>query len=162
MLVPQKILNLYLYRLIKEVRVVLPIIFIFLLAINLSAKISFDQAKDDVLANSQNIPAHLFLARQLLANNQLAEAETEFKLASSLPDINKIGEIKLQPEKIKEEIVFWQKVVEEFPNYRDAYLKLAILNYKINRLFDAQKFLDKALSIDPNSEVANKFLKFLK
>lgn len=67
----------------------------------------------------------------------------------------------LQTNKVNEEIIFWQKITEEFPSFRDAYLKLAILNYKINRLFDSQKFLNKAIEIDPNNEVVKKISSLL-
>ncbi|MCL4389999.1 MAG: hypothetical protein M1484_01065 [Patescibacteria group bacterium] len=55
---------------------------------------------------------------------------------------------------IKSQIIYWQKIAGELPGYRDAYLKLAVLNYDIGRNFDAKKFLDTALEIDPNSSQA--------
>lgn len=65
-------------------------------------------------------------------------------------------------EKIQKEILLWQKTVDEFPGYRDAYIKLAILNWKLNRNFVAQKLLNQALEIDPNSEAVSQFSKVLK
>lgn len=64
-------------------------------------------------------------------------------------------------EKIQKEIVFWQKTEEDFPGYRDGYLKLAILNWKIYQNDEAQKFLNKALEIDPNNSIANSFARLL-
>lgn len=58
-------------------------------------------------------------------------------------------------EEIQKEILLWQKTVEDFPGYRDAYLKLAILNWKLNRNFETQKLLNQALEIDPNNELLN-------
>lgn len=58
-------------------------------------------------------------------------------------------------EKIQKEILFWQKTTEDLPGYRDGYLKLAILNWKIYQNDEAQKFLNKALEVDPNNRVAN-------
>lgn len=65
-------------------------------------------------------------------------------------------------EEIQKEIFLWQKTADEFPGYRDAYLKLAILNWKLNRNFETQKFLNKALEIDPNNEVVNEVSKMLR
>lgn len=144
----KKILEIYFSRLLKELRFILPIFFIVLMIFSLFSKNSFDIAKDN--------EDHLYIGQELLKTNQIAQAEKEFILADA--DTTPIKNIKAEPGKIKEEIVFWQKVVEEFPNYRDGYLKLAILNYKINRLFDAQKFLNKSLKIDPNSEDAKKIV----
>lgn len=59
-------------------------------------------------------------------------------------------------EKIHEEILSWKSVVEKFPNYRDAYLKLAALFWKV-RLDDQAKFyLEKAKELDPNNETVKK------
>ena len=56
-------------------------------------------------------------------------------------------------EETKKEIVFWQKTVEEFPGYRDGYLKLAILNWKIYQTDEAKSFLEKARTVDPNNRL---------
>jgi len=52
------------------------------------------------------------------------------------------------PKDIKKLIHFWEKIVAEKTDYRDGYLQLAILNYKI------QEYLKKALIVDPNFEPA--------
>jgi len=63
------------------------------------------------------------------------------------------GEI-AKAKQIEENLLFWQKISEELPNYRDSYLKLAIFSYQTNHLFAAQKYLQKALSLDPNNSEA--------
>lgn len=65
-------------------------------------------------------------------------------------------------EAIKKEIVYWQKVTDAFPYFRDAYIKLAVLNFRVDRLLDARKYLEMALEIDPNNEVTKELLKKLK
>lgn len=135
------------------IKLFLPIFFLLFLIINLFSQTDFEINKD-----AGNHPA---LGNQLLSHNQLDEAQIEFKLANDNEGLSQVAKIKSQPEEIKTQIIFWEKIVAEFPNYRDAYLKLAILNYKINRLFDAKKYLDKALEIDPNNEVAKKLSSLL-
>lgn len=51
--------------------------------------------------------------------------------------------------KIENNIKFWQSAVERFPNYRDAYFELAILNYRLRKYENAKKYLDDALKLDP-------------
>ncbi len=67
-----------------------------------------------------------------------------------IPKINEEAQ-----EKVKKEIIFWQKTVEEFPGYRDGYLKLAILNWKIYQNDEAKNFLEKARTVDPNNRLEN-------
>ena len=57
-----------------------------------------------------------------------------------------------QKEKIYQEIQFWQAIVAQFPNYRDAYLKLAILSWEVHLDGQAIQYLDHAREIDPNNE----------
>ncbi|MBI4099396.1 tetratricopeptide repeat protein [Candidatus Microgenomates bacterium] len=148
-----KIHQRYLFRLFQELKIALPIFFAIFLTINLFiGKTDFEKNKD-----TQN---HEALAADLLKTNQIAEAEREARAVDS-PLLSQIEKVKTQPEKIQEAILFWQKVTDQFPNYRDAYLKLAILSRQLNRTFDAQKFLNKALEIDPNSEVAKKLSSLL-
>ena len=57
-------------------------------------------------------------------------------------------------EKLQEEVLLWQEQLADKPDYRDAYLKLAVLNWKLRRHFEAWKFLQAALALDPNNKAA--------
>ncbi len=57
--------------------------------------------------------------------------------------------------RIGKEIKFWQSAVDRFPNYRDAYFELAILNYQLKNFTKAQGYLNKVLKLDPNFKEAN-------
>ena len=143
----EKIYKTYLSRLAQELQIIFPFFLLVILFFNiLIPKSQFDQAKE-----TKN---HLFLAQQLFVTNQFVPAEKEAMLANDLELLRKIQNIKNQPDEVERQILFWQKVVDQFPNYRDAYIKLAILNWKLYRPFDARKYLDKALEIDPNDKVA--------
>ncbi len=52
--------------------------------------------------------------------------------------------------KIQKEIKFWDSVTQKYPNYRDAYFKLAILNYQLKNFGKSREYLEKVLRIDPN------------
>lgn len=154
--------HIYFSRLVKELLVILPIGLLFVLLANLLApKSQFDIAKQNVLT-ATDPGSHAFLVQQFFVTNQFAQAETEARLTHNPDLLQQVQEIKKQPEEVKKEVVSLQKIVDQFPNYRDAYIKLAILNWKLYRPFDTQKYLEKALEVDPNSEVASKMLETVK
>lgn len=149
-----KFLKRYLSRLLKELSFLLPITVLLILVINLlTPKSPFEISKDNL--------SHLLLAQQLITTNQFTQAKKEANLANDSELFLKIQQIENQPEEIKKEIISLQKLTEQYPNYRDAYFKLAILNWKLYRPFDSKKYLDKALEIDPNNEVAKKLILLL-
>ncbi len=157
----KRLLHLYHSRLTSELRFLLPAIFLLILLINLASKSSFDVAKDRVLDDPSNPALHLALGDLLLKDNQLTNAFDEFNKGRDYSRQAEVLRLQAEPEDLQNQIIFWQKVTEQFPAFRDAYLKLAILNYKLRRSFDAKKFLDKALEIDPNNEVARKLVSLL-
>jgi len=140
-------------------------------------KNEFQQLKEKLVKFPNNFEAHLKLAEKFLENNQFEEAENSLLLAQQLaekePKQSKVlGESsKLEqlwqqkhysdPEDIKKLISTWEKIIEQKPNYRDAYLQLAILNYKIYENKKALEFLKEALEIDPNFPAAKDLEKLI-
>ncbi len=56
-------------------------------------------------------------------------------------------------EKINQEtIVKWEQIVNERPNYRDAWVQLAVLYYKNSDPQKAKQALSQARQIDPNNQ----------
>ena len=49
-------------------------------------------------------------------------------------------------------IEYWQKIVDKYKDYRDAYFQLAILEYRLKNFDKSKYYLNKVLSIDPNFE----------
>ena len=145
-----KIFKRYFSRLQKELSVILPITILIIIILNLLVpKTQFEISKDNL--------SHRDLAQQLITTNQFAQAKKEADFVKDIELSLKIQEIENQPAEIEKEIVYLQKIAEQFSNYRDIYLKLAILNWKLYRPFDFQKYLEKALEIDPNNEVIKRF-----
>src|SRR3989344_6657479 len=60
--------------------------------------------------------------------------------------------IDLERANISKEIGFWQAFLEKNKDYRDGYLQLAVLEYKLRDYSKARFYLGKALEIDPNFE----------
>jgi hypothetical protein len=47
----------------------------------------------------------------------------------------------------------WQKIVADSPTYRDGYLQLAAIEYKLKNQISSKSYLQKAMEIDPNFEL---------
>lgn len=129
--------------------------------------LSYERARLAVMLYPEDLSSHLFLAQEYLKRGSLAGVERELLLAQELTEKNPpatssgvlgaflspakiLEKIKNEPQKIKNEISFWEKIIAEKPDYRDAYLQLAILNYQIYENEKAQEFIKKALALDPN------------
>lgn len=131
-------------------------------------KNEFQLLKEKLIRNPNDFGAHLQLAENFLENNQLEEAERSLRLARQHlggemilgEQVNtKLNELWQQkrysdPKDIRRLISAWEKIVEEKPNYRDGYLQLAILHYKLYENDKAKEYLNKALDLDPNYEPA--------
>lgn len=145
----------YLCRFAKELVVLVPFLLVVLLFVNfLTPRTSFEKAKTAVFNNPKSSKETLDLAKLFLRENNLNSAEVELEKVPHDPEARKLSKLianqKTSPQKIQSEIKFWQLQIAKFPNSRDAYLKLAVLNWRLYRNFEAKKHLSKALAIDPN------------
>lgn len=145
----------YLRRFSKELVILIPLLLVVLLTVNfLTPRTPFEKAKTAIFNNPGSTKKTLALAKLLLRENNLNSAEVELEKVPHDPEARKllkaITNQKTSPPKIQAEIKFWQLQIARFPNSRDAYLKLAYLNWRLYRNFEAKKYLSKALAIDPN------------
>lgn len=137
-------------------------------------KDSFQQAKHSLLKNPNDFQAQITLAEELLANNQLEETEKILLLAQKNKQLtmnneefagevlgeeanSRLAELWQKkyysdPKDIKRLIAVWERIIEEKPNYRDGYLQLAYLHYKLYENEKAKECLEKAIELDPNYE----------
>lgn len=160
----------YFHRLLKELTLFLPLIIFTVAFSNLFIpKTTFEKSKELILLSPTNPAPHILLASELVNSKQFPPAQNELQISYSLTrdlhtktkikhQLSKIELLQSQPEKVKQEILFWQKISEDYPYYRDAYIKLSILHWKLYQSFNSKKNLDEALSLDPN----NKKLELLK
>lgn len=157
----KKLTTLLKKRISKHI-VLLGVIIIFLLII-LSIflpKTELQSLKDNFLKNPESVEVKLKNIEALLKENQFQASEEILKSISQDQngDLNQLWQEKhySDPEDIKELIKAWEKIIEDKPQYRDAYLQLTILNYKIKEIQKAKDNLNKALEIDPNFELTKK------
>jgi len=134
-------------------------------------KNDFQILKEKLVQDPYNIEAHLQLAKIFLEANQFEKAEKELLVVQSLQQLdNRVTEQtkvlgvsdtleKLwqqkhysDPKDIKKLISRWEEILEKYPDYRDGYLQLAYLYYKIYQNEKAKENLTKALELDPNFE----------
>lgn len=69
--------------------------------------------------------------------------------------------IDLEREKLTKDLIFWESFIEDHKNYQDAYFQASILEYKLGNTSKAKTYVEKGLSLDPNSENGRKIEKFL-
>lgn len=63
---------------------------------------------------------------------------------------------------ILSQIQVWQEIADKYKDYRDGYLTLSILEYRLGDNDKARLYLKQALSIDPNFEKARDLEKILR
>jgi tetratricopeptide (TPR) repeat protein len=124
-------------------------------------KDKFQLAKERLIKNQNDFEAHLILAEEYLENNQVEAAEEELLLAQGNADESGLKwkalwqkKQAVKPEDLQELIKKWEEIMTEKPDYRDGYLQLAFLHYKLFENEKAKECLAKALAIDPNFEAA--------
>lgn len=69
--------------------------------------------------------------------------------------------IDLEREKLTNELMFWESFITKHQDYRDAYFKASILEYKLGNLSKAKMYVEKGLSLDLNSQGGKKIEEFL-
>lgn len=60
----------------------------------------------------------------------------------------------LRRQELTQNIKLWQSIVEKYPGYKDAYFKIASMEYQIGDYVNAKLNVEKALSLDPNFQDA--------
>lgn len=70
-------------------------------------------------------------------------------------------EIDSQREVLNRDLKFWEDFISRKQDYRDAYFQASILAYKLGNVSKAKKYVERGLSLDPNSENGKKLEKFL-
>ncbi len=131
------------------------------------------EKKRQVMLLPSDYKKHLELAEGFLEINNLEAAKKEFDLAIALRQAfeegenederqvlgeesvwEKIRERILEPEKIGEDVEKWRRILDERPDYRDGYLKLAVLYWRMGDEVQSKKNLEEALNLDPNYDLA--------
>ena len=62
--------------------------------------------------------------------------------------------ISVQRENLQSQINFWQSIADKYPGYKDAYFRIAILQYQLGNFQKSKDANIKALLLDPNFDDA--------
>ncbi|MEK9178832.1 MAG: hypothetical protein AAB801_03565, partial [Patescibacteria group bacterium] len=68
---------------------------------------------------------------------------------------------KLYDSKVKE-VRFWEENLSKYPQFKDAYFRLAILYYEVGDFEKSDSFLKKVFLLDPSFEEGKKLERLLK
>jgi tetratricopeptide (TPR) repeat protein len=51
---------------------------------------------------------------------------------------------------LQNEVKYWESIANKYQGYRDVYYRIGALQYKLGNITEAQKYVKKALELDPN------------
>jgi tetratricopeptide (TPR) repeat protein len=51
---------------------------------------------------------------------------------------------------LQNEVTYWEQIASKYQGYRDVYYRIAALQYKLGDTGESQKYIRKALQLDPN------------
>lgn len=69
--------------------------------------------------------------------------------------------VELEKKELVSQIELWQSIGQRYSNFRDAFFRLAILEYRIGDFDKAKYYLEKTLVLDPNLKEAEELEKIL-
>lgn len=133
-------------------------------------ELSYALLNKAVLLDNSNPEIHYRLAEVYEATDNWPEAKKELLLALELStnsevigkELTKVNTVINEPGRIKAEIGYWEKETITKPDYRDAYLQLAVRYFQLYRTDLAKQNLQKAFSLDPNFEITKKLMGIIK
>jgi len=120
---------------------------------------SFDRAKQAVSRWPYFSTPHFIFAQELF-NSGSPESKKEFLIGKQalFVDKNLLGRTEeevTQPERIADQINYWQSFVSKGIESPEVYLKLALLNFRLYKNEEAKKYWEKAFYLDPNNPMVD-------
>lgn len=76
-------------------------------------------------------------------------------------NIKTYNKLSLQRENLQNQKNFWQSVSQKYGSYKDAYFRMALLDYRLGDFEKAKEENNKALLLDPNYNDAKSLQKIL-
>lgn len=61
-----------------------------------------------------------------------------------------------QRQELRSQINFWKSIADKYEGYKDAYFRIALLEYRLGNFKTAMEYNQKALRLDPNFDDAKK------
>lgn len=120
-----------------------------------------------VLLAPTSAPAHMALATLLRQMGYLPAARQELLIAAdqnpnvlgtTTSPLQLLNEWEREPKRLTEALTYWQQVANEKPDYRDAFLQLALVAYQLGNMPEARAAASQALTLDPTSPLVARIL----
>lgn len=132
----------------------------------------FEKAKIALFLRPYESKSYINLGDLYLKYNDTISAKREFNTAvffaknpsDAAEATKKLLEIEKNErtrEEIEREISKWEMIISIKHNYRDAYFRLAVLNYQIFKNEESKQYLEKAMTLDPNFEEGKRLRELL-
>lgn len=51
---------------------------------------------------------------------------------------------------LQQQVTYWKGIADKYQGYRDVYYRIASLQYRLGNIDESQKYVKKALELDPN------------
>lgn len=119
-----------------------------------------------VLTSPFSPSVHLTLAEQFTAQKHSEESQQEVRilkdllanepqhvLGASVDIRQEILQWESRPEKMRANLAFWEQIIREKPDYRDAYIQSALAAMQLGQNSKALKLLNLARQLDPTISV---------
>lgn len=138
----------------------------FFLSGALNPQSTFQAVKTKLLLNQKDFDARLELVAEYQKQNQFEKAAEELQEFNFYTDQltdeqwKKLASLwaeqkRQDPAEIRKEVENWEKIVQQYPNYRDGFLKIANLWQQLGEEEKAREAQQKALALDPNYPLKN-------
>ncbi|MBI5620069.1 hypothetical protein HY950_03850 [Candidatus Gottesmanbacteria bacterium] len=120
-----------------------------------------------VLLAPTSAPAHMALATLLRQTGYLPAAQHELLVAAdqnpnvlgaTTSPLQLLNEWEGEPKRLIQAMTYWQQVANKKPDYRDAFLQLALVAYQLGNMPEARAAASQALTLDPTSPVVVRIL----
>lgn len=137
-----------------------------------SAPAGFQPLFVAVMQPAASSTAHINLAQWYKQNGIVNKAKYELLLANEHWAPGKAGTLNApvlgaeaspadmlsawenEPARLEKDYQYWQTVIKEKSDYRDAYITLASLAYQLGYTTDAKRYRDQVVAIDPGLPIA--------
>ena len=116
-----------------------------------------------------NPTLHTNLAKYYWDYGLLAESKKELALidqannvlGTATPPLDLFAQWEKEPLKNQQLLVKWERIIQQYPDYRDAYLIAATLLYELGKAEEAHALATTAIALDPNNPIASRLLMIL-
>lgn len=130
-----------------------------------SPPVGFQQLLVAVMQPTASSAAHIKLAQWYRQNGIFDKAKQELLLASEGSAVlgaqanprDILAAWENEPARLEQAYHFWQGVIREKPDYRDAYVALAALGYQLGYTEETKKYIGNIQTIDPGFPIYQEF-----